>query len=568
MILSFMSSQNKIWKSAIYLILLLLISGCVQQQFVCADGRVVSNPGYCQEGVKPPEQPAAFPGLGGTYCGDNTCQSNENCFTCSNDCVCQEGYECDSLTEKCKLLPKCGDGSCDPNENCMSCEQDCYCSDNQVCSPSRVNANSRGCYSVSCGDGHCDSEYENQDNCCNDCGCPTGKTCENNQCIELAPTFEVNFVQTALSKSVTYLKSKGQVGDLQITNTGNDTAKNISIHLTSPNNYFGEKVITISNLAMGQQNTQEFSLSFNDSILNISSDDKITTDVEIEFYDSLNIKKSKRTSFDIDVSGRNYITWAYPEMTSSWVTSTQPAIRTFASRATGGTATFASLTEKLLAAYWIFETMRAYGIQYTTDAHSSADYLQFPYETLKNKGGDCDDHAIMYAAMLEAIGIKSVLVLVPGHIFSGFMTNEGNIVPIETTASNFEQALSSGSSQYQNITDKRVMIPSDNWATYPAVILPETGELIMPYITKQTGSCGLSFNFIDGVVAQSNVQFTNSGTAPGAGCAALIVYDQTGTEVDSDLTCWTINPGETETKTYTADIDLSHLFDGYYCSVK
>jgi transglutaminase-like putative cysteine protease len=45
------------------------------------------------------------------------------------------------------------------------------------------------------------------------------------------------------------------------------------------------------------------------------------------------------------------------------------------------------------------------------------DYLQSPQEMLLTRGGDCDDHAIMLANLMQAIGIPTKFVFVPGHVY-------------------------------------------------------------------------------------------------------------------------------------------------------
>ncbi|MBZ0198944.1 MAG: transglutaminase-like domain-containing protein [Ignavibacteriaceae bacterium] len=47
---------------------------------------------------------------------------------------------------------------------------------------------------------------------------------------------------------------------------------------------------------------------------------------------------------------------------------------------------------------------------YASDPRASADYVQFPTQTLKVKGGDCDDLSVLYCALLESIGIETALV--------------------------------------------------------------------------------------------------------------------------------------------------------------
>jgi hypothetical protein len=47
---------------------------------------------------------------------------------------------------------------------------------------------------------------------------------------------------------------------------------------------------------------------------------------------------------------------------------------------------------------------------YSSDPRASAEYVQFPHETLKLKGGDCDDLSVCCSALLESAGIETALV--------------------------------------------------------------------------------------------------------------------------------------------------------------
>jgi hypothetical protein len=49
----------------------------------------------------------------GSFCDDGTCNSDEDCETCPEDCG------------DCPVIPYCGDSTCDANEDCSSCPGDC-----------------------------------------------------------------------------------------------------------------------------------------------------------------------------------------------------------------------------------------------------------------------------------------------------------------------------------------------------------------------------------------------------------------------------------------------------------
>ncbi|MBS4034680.1 MAG: transglutaminase domain-containing protein [Ignavibacterium sp.] len=49
-------------------------------------------------------------------------------------------------------------------------------------------------------------------------------------------------------------------------------------------------------------------------------------------------------------------------------------------------------------------------MQYISDPRATAEYVQYPKETIDLKGGDCDDLSVCYSALLESVGIETALV--------------------------------------------------------------------------------------------------------------------------------------------------------------
>lgn len=50
------------------------------------------------------------------------------------------------------------------------------------------------------------------------------------------------------------------------------------------------------------------------------------------------------------------------------------------------------------------------------------DSISLPRNTLRNITGDCDDLTVLYCSMLEAVGIDTAFITVPGHIYAAFNT--------------------------------------------------------------------------------------------------------------------------------------------------
>ncbi len=65
-------------------------------------------------------------------------------------------------------------------------------------------------------------------------------------------------------------------------------------------------------------------------------------------------------------------------------------------------------------------------IEYKNDdpENASYEYPRFPLETLKEKRGDCEDKAILTAALLESLGYNVSLIRLPQHMAVGVHLNE------------------------------------------------------------------------------------------------------------------------------------------------
>lgn len=61
------------------------------------------------------------------------------------------------------------------------------------------------------------------------------------------------------------------------------------------------------------------------------------------------------------------------------------------------------------------------GLPYTSDDVTTGydEYPRYPVETLVDGGGDCEDTAILYAAIAQAMGYDAVLLELPGHLAVG-----------------------------------------------------------------------------------------------------------------------------------------------------
>jgi hypothetical protein len=58
------------------------------------------------------------------------------------------------------------------------------------------------------------------------------------------------------------------------------------------------------------------------------------------------------------------------------------------------------------------------GLHYMFDP-PTREYPKYPLETLVDRGGDCEDLAILFASLVASIGYRAILISIPGHMFTG-----------------------------------------------------------------------------------------------------------------------------------------------------
>lgn len=136
-------------------------------------------------------------------------------------------------------------------------------------------------------------------------------------------------------------------------------------------------------------------------------------------------------SAQLRIQDRNAITWDDDRKPAAYVTYKDPAIIDLASTITRVSVTRDDVGDaNFRTAIALHESLRGYGIVYRVDPttpfsstsakRDAIDYLQFPRNTLQIKAGDCDDLSILYSSILQASGIDTAFITIPGHIYIAF----------------------------------------------------------------------------------------------------------------------------------------------------
>jgi transglutaminase-like putative cysteine protease len=89
----------------------------------------------------------------------------------------------------------------------------------------------------------------------------------------------------------------------------------------------------------------------------------------------------------------------------------------------------------------VFEALRRSGISYVSSIYTFGNYpgetqrIRLPRETLELSNANCIDVSVVFASALENLGLKPVIVIVPGHAFTGvrLASNSQEILYLDLT---------------------------------------------------------------------------------------------------------------------------------------
>ena len=231
-----------------------------------------------------------------------------------------------------------------------------------------------------------------------------------------------------------------------------------------------------------------------------------TTDMEVTVtYYSLGQRQTCSYILPVTALSRNSMTWEDDRRAAAFVSGKDATAQRFARQvqAVVKKNLKAGVPENIQYAAAMFGALKAFGINYVVDPSSAftdnvgtaaVDFLQFPYQTLVYHGGDCDDLTILNCSLLEAIGIETAFITVPGHIYmafdSGLTVEQGRSktgkgyyieagdkiwVPMEITLSQdtFGLAWTYGAREWIKAGDEALLIPlHDAWEEYLPISVP------------------------------------------------------------------------------------------------
>ncbi len=286
------------------------------------------------------------------------------------------------------------------------------------------------------------------------------------------------------------------LGRVKIRNTGKEALKNIKVTLFIPEYMNLPQEHEILEIRPDCVVEVPLKATFNRRIFEIDEDTPVLAEVKAMGYGT-----EERRVCSITILGKNIIDWRESGNIASFVTLNDPVITEF-TRLHLPSLRDEESDNKIKKAIAIYVALSP--IAYLPDPNMPykmistkkviVDKVQYPRETLKYRRGDCDDLSVLYASCLEAVGIKTGFVLVPGHIFpifnTGILEREKELVsydpqsyiiresciwlPVEITRLQdpFLSAIESGMSQYRKSLGRlEIITAEEGWKKFAPVAL-------------------------------------------------------------------------------------------------
>jgi len=265
-------------------------------------------------------------------------------------------------------------------------------------------------------------------------------------------------------------------------------------------------------LAPGGEVAAELYALFSEKILEVSEGTKVPAEIYLE-YKIGDRRYHEQQIETIRIYNRNATMWDDDMKAAAFVTAKDPVILKLSKNVAGLVRSGAGIdvSKNLQLGMAMHSALIAQETSYVIDPTTpyadfsqdkfAVDFLQFPRQTLDYRGGDCDDLSILYCALLEAVGVETAFITVPGHIYAAFaleipsneagrkfsqpedliFTGSKAWIPVEVTEldGTFLDAWKAGAKQWREYEPKNQagFLPvHDSWKVYEPVALPGEGE--------------------------------------------------------------------------------------------
>ena len=305
-------------------------------------------------------------------------------------------------------------------------------------------------------------------------------------------------------------------GSVKVALSGDVAAKDVRVRVFVPGYMALPTEVVLKELKPGQSEV-DLKMAFDAKKL-LDLDDNLPAQAQVEVEARLGASKTTdRRIVPVMLYGRNAIDWGRGALITSFVTPQEQTVVTLARQAVQPVVN-KDATSSMKSALLLFDALR--GFKYVKDPVRPAkgtvlDTVQFARETLKYRTGDCDDLSVLYASLLESVGVETAIVLLPGHVLVGvapgtgvdgigqitvdpdryFVHDDKVFIPVETTlvGKSFSKAWASGAEEvarWKKEDKVEVLVVREGWDKNPPAPLPKASveaKKLMARLNKVEG---------------------------------------------------------------------------------
>jgi predicted XRE-type DNA-binding protein len=300
---------------------------------------------------------------------------------------------------------------------------------------------------------------------------------------------------------------KNGIGTIDLENTSKDTLSHIEITYK-----MGENVVGTAKI---DELKPKASVSSKIMLDVLPESDKGFSQIQAQITFQAGDVYGRRDAYaPLIVHTKNIIDWSNPRSIASFIDPANKMVRDVATAVvTKAKIKDKSLvTKQLFKAAVVFESLWHKPMKYVSDPvatsfDSNIDDVQFPAQTLERLAGDCDDLTVLLASLYESIGLATVIITTPGHVFLGVESGVlagGNVlfdlpdslfvevdgaffIPVEATAigDTFAQAWFKGADILNKAgKDYDAFRTRDAWKEYPNLSVSSKSNNLKPKEVK------------------------------------------------------------------------------------
>lgn len=193
----------------------------------------------------------------------------------------------------------------------------------------------------------------------------------------------------------------------------------------------------IQKLPAGAQTEVFINATLNTKIITITENTPVQAKISLEYYVG-DDKKEISINTPVRILSKNSMVWNDPARIANFITIKDPVISDTVKLLISKKDNLTSdVDENIKAFSLIHRYISGLGIKYVEDpitpfeisrsSPSVIDTVQYPRNLIKIKAGDCDDLTVLYASMLEAAGIETVIMDYQDHVTVMFELKENEI---------------------------------------------------------------------------------------------------------------------------------------------